>query len=45
MDWLLKSEPSGYSFEDLEKEKSTVWDDRPSVVLLSPAHLAFLAGD
>src|SRR5712692_3821764 len=24
-DWLLKTEPSDYSFEDLVKEKKTVW--------------------
>jgi len=24
--WLLKTEPSDYSFEDLLKEKKTVWD-------------------
>jgi predicted RNA-binding protein with PUA-like domain len=24
-DWLLKTEPSEYSFEDLVKEKKTVW--------------------
>ena len=26
MDYLLKTEPSVYSFASLEKEKSTVWD-------------------
>lgn len=26
MDYLLKTEPSTYSFADLEREKSTVWD-------------------
>jgi predicted RNA-binding protein with PUA-like domain len=26
MDYLLKTEPSVYSFADLEREKSTVWD-------------------
>jgi predicted RNA-binding protein with PUA-like domain len=26
MDYLLKTEPSVYSFANLEKEKSTVWD-------------------
>ncbi len=25
MDWLLKTEPSEYSFEDLAREKTTVW--------------------
>jgi predicted RNA-binding protein with PUA-like domain len=24
--WLLKTEPSAYSFEDLEREGQTVWD-------------------
>ncbi|HEY9789918.1 MAG TPA: EVE domain-containing protein [Candidatus Obscuribacterales bacterium] len=24
--WLLKTEPDCYSYEDLEKEKKTVWD-------------------
>ena len=26
MDWLLKTEPSEYSFEDLAREKSATWD-------------------
>jgi len=26
MDYLLKTEPSVYSFSSLEKEKSTIWD-------------------
>ncbi len=26
MDYLLKTEPTVYSFADLEKEKSTIWD-------------------
>lgn len=26
MDYLLKTEPSVYSFADLEREKATVWD-------------------
>jgi predicted RNA-binding protein with PUA-like domain len=26
MDYLLKTEPSVYSFADLEKEKTTIWD-------------------
>ena len=26
MDWLLKTEPSEYSFEDLARERSAVWD-------------------
>jgi predicted RNA-binding protein with PUA-like domain len=26
MDYLLKTEPSVYSFEDLERDKTTIWD-------------------
>jgi predicted RNA-binding protein with PUA-like domain len=26
MDYLLKTEPSTYSFADLEREKTTIWD-------------------
>lgn len=26
MDWLLKTEPSEYSFEDLVREKAAIWD-------------------
>jgi predicted RNA-binding protein with PUA-like domain len=26
MDYLLKTEPSVYSFSDLEREKITIWD-------------------
>jgi predicted RNA-binding protein with PUA-like domain len=26
MDYLLKTEPSVYSFADLQREKSTLWD-------------------
>lgn len=26
MDYLLKTEPSVYSFDDLEREKTTIWD-------------------
>lgn len=26
MDWLLKTEPSEYSFEDLVREKTATWD-------------------
>jgi predicted RNA-binding protein with PUA-like domain len=26
MDWLLKTEPSDYSFEDLAREKRATWD-------------------
>ena len=27
MDYLLKTEPSEYSFADLQKDKTTIWDD------------------
>ena len=26
MDYLLKTEPTVYSFSDLEREKTTIWD-------------------
>ncbi|MEO1187145.1 MAG: EVE domain-containing protein, partial [Cyanobacteria bacterium J06636_27] len=26
MNWLLKTEPNEYSYADLEKEDTTVWD-------------------
>jgi len=26
MDYLLKTEPTVYSFADLQREKSTIWD-------------------
>ncbi|HEY1677538.1 MAG TPA: EVE domain-containing protein [Candidatus Sulfotelmatobacter sp.] len=34
MDYLLKTEPSTYSFADLQKEKTTVWDGISNPVAL-----------
>ena len=34
MDYLLKTEPSVYSFADLEREKATVWDGVTNPVAL-----------
>ena len=34
MDYLLKTEPSTYSFGDLQKEKTTVWDGVSNPVAL-----------
>jgi len=34
MDYLLKTEPSTYSFSDLEREKTTVWDGVSNPVAL-----------
>ena len=34
MDYLLKTEPSTYSFADLEREKATVWDGVSNPVAL-----------
>ena len=34
MDYLLKTEPSTYSFADLEREKQTVWDGVSNPVAL-----------
>jgi predicted RNA-binding protein with PUA-like domain len=34
MDYLLKTEPSEYSFADLQQEKSTVWDGVSNPVAL-----------
>ena len=34
MDYLLKTEPSTYSFADLQKEKATVWDGVSNPVAL-----------
>ena len=39
MDYLLKTEPSTYSFTDLEKEKTTVWDG-----VSNPVALKYLRG-
>jgi predicted RNA-binding protein with PUA-like domain len=34
MDYLLKTEPSVYSFADLEREKTTIWDGVSNPVAL-----------
>jgi predicted RNA-binding protein with PUA-like domain len=34
MDYLLKTEPSTYSFSDLQKEKTTMWDGVSNPVAL-----------
>jgi len=34
MDYLLKTEPSVYSFSDLEREKTTIWDGVTNPVAL-----------
>ena len=34
MDYLLKTEPSEYSFEDLQRDQSTVWDGVSNPVAL-----------
>lgn len=34
MDYLLKTEPSEYSFADLERDKSTIWDGVSNPVAL-----------
>jgi len=34
MDYLLKTEPSAYSFADLERDKTTVWDGVSNPVAL-----------
>ena len=34
MDYLLKTEPSTYSFSDLQREKSTIWDGVSNPVAL-----------
>ena len=39
MDYLLKTEPSTYSFSDLQREKVTVWDG-----VSNPVALKFLRG-
>jgi predicted RNA-binding protein with PUA-like domain len=39
MDYLLKTEPSTYSFADLQREKTTVWDG-----VSNPVALKNLAG-
>jgi predicted RNA-binding protein with PUA-like domain len=44
MDYLLKTEPSTYSFADLEREKATVWDGVSNPVALKNLR-AMKAGD
>lgn len=39
MDYLLKTEPSTYSFADLQREKTTIWDG-----VSNPAALKYLRG-
>jgi predicted RNA-binding protein with PUA-like domain len=39
MDYLLKTEPSTYSFADLQREKTTVWDG-----VSNPLALKYLRG-
>jgi len=39
MDYLLKTEPSTYSFGDLQREKSTIWDG-----VTNPVALKYLRG-
>src|SRR5579859_1201802 len=39
MDYLLKTEPSTYSFADLQKEKTTTWDG-----VSNPVALKYLRG-
>jgi predicted RNA-binding protein with PUA-like domain len=39
MDYLLKTEPSTYSFADLQKDKTTIWDG-----VSNPVALKFLRG-
>ena len=34
MDYLLKTEPSTYSFADLQRDKSTIWDGVSNPVAL-----------
>ena len=34
MDYLLKTEPTAYSFADLQRDKSTVWDGVANPVAL-----------
>ncbi len=44
MDYLLKTEPSAYSFADLERDKQTIWDGVSNPVALK--HLREMkAGD
>ena len=41
-DWLVKTEPGDYSFEDLRKEKETVWTGVKNAVALK--HLRAMRG-
>jgi predicted RNA-binding protein with PUA-like domain len=41
--WLLKTEPSAYSFQQLEKDKRTVWDGVKNNLALK--HLAAIKKD
>jgi predicted RNA-binding protein with PUA-like domain len=34
MDYLLKTEPTAYSFDDLQRDKSTIWDGVTNPVAL-----------
>jgi len=34
MDYLLKTEPTAYSFADLQRDKSTIWDGVSNPVAL-----------
>ncbi len=34
MDYLLKTEPTAYSFDDLQRDKSTIWDGVSNPVAL-----------
>ena len=44
MDYLLKTEPSSYSFADLQRDKSTIWDGVSNPVALKNMR-AMKAGD
>jgi predicted RNA-binding protein with PUA-like domain len=44
MDYLLKTEPSTYSFADLQRDKSTIWDGVSNPVALKNMR-AMKAGD
>ncbi len=44
MDYLLKTEPSAYSFADLQRDKTTIWDGVSNPVALKNLR-AMKAGD
>jgi predicted RNA-binding protein with PUA-like domain len=44
MDYLLKTEPAAYSFADLQRDKSTIWDGVANPVALKNLR-AMKAGD